>query len=454
MPRVRGGCGIIITMLEYRFIVEKRLSAMKRVMSLLGLVLTLILVVMMLPGIWASTGASLAPDSAPLPVIRAVTSLSTLTPTLKPSPTLSPTPNPTATTAAAHFSIEQAEMVSHYPEGVEYVFRASSDAGPIERVQLRTWMRDGTRSSTTLDWDPEREAFVHFDRMFDPPWFEINYNFSATDAAGNRYTTADLVSEYADTTRKWLRRENDDIIVLMFGARESLIDDLFDTSAQAMQVLEEAFGFELDYKPYVVVMPDQASFQEWQEYPDPYLAGQTMSSRGYTIQTLQWGEGDLIDATVPHELVHIFQGFIGEARDIPAWFTEGNASYFEPVPQYDYEQRVRDVAKNPSFPTLQGQISTEYPGPDGRNRWVYDIGYSFMRYWIGTYGWESHRMFWQAQTELDFEEAMEMATGVSFSELENEWRVYIGAPGAAPTLIPSPTLLPFPTAPGMPASGS
>ncbi len=416
-----------------------------------GLILTLGAILMI---------ASLSRDTAALSfggpadaVAQAGVLVATLTPTPEPSPTLSPTPNPTATAAAAHFSVARAEMISRYPEGAEYLFRATSDAGEIERVQLRTWTRDGRRTSTILDWDVERQAFVHFDRMFSPPWFEINYSFSAIDSAGNRYQTPDLVSEYADHTRKWLRRENDDIIVLLFGARDSLADDLFTSAAQAIQVLEKAFGFSLDYKPYVVVMPDQASFQEWQEYADPFLAGQTMSSRGYTIQTLQWGEDDLINATVPHELAHIFQGFIAEARDIPAWFTEGNASYFEPVPQYDYEQRVRNAVDLPNFPTLQGHISTEYPGPDGRNRWVYDVGFSFMRYWIGTYGWESHQMFWQAQTRHGFEEALELATGVSFPELEAEWRAYIGAPGAAPTLFPTPTLRPFPTAPGMPASG-
>ncbi|GAB4573916.1 MAG: hypothetical protein Kow0077_17880 [Anaerolineae bacterium] len=386
---------------------------------------------------------------APLVPALAQRQIATLTPTPEPTPTLSPTPNPTATAAAAFFTVEQAEMISHYPRGVEFVFRGSSSAGEISRVQVSTRTRDNIRESALLEWDADREAFVYFDRMHSPPWFEINYRFRVSDSAGNQYTTPEMSAEYADHSRKWLRRENEHIIVLTFGTRQSIVDDLFASAAQAMLVLEEAFGFQLDYKPYVVVMPDQASFQEWQEYPDPYLAGQTLSSRGYTIQTLQWGEDELINTTVPHELAHIFQGFIAEARDIPAWFTEGNASYFEPVTQYDYEQRVRDVADHPDFPTLQGQISTEYPGPDGRNRWVYDIGYSFMKFWITTYGWESHRIFWQAQTTHDFKEAMEIATGVSFEKLESQWRAYIGAPGPAPTLIPSPTLLPFPTAPGM-----
>ncbi len=414
----------------------------KRTLVWLGLAIFLAAGALLLPGV----GGRLLPAGA-------LGAISTLTPTPEPSPTAIPTADPTATAAAALFSIEQAAMISRYPDGVEFVFSGSSSAGSIARVQVITWTRDGGRTSMNLEWDAARGAFVHFDRRFSPPWVEINYRFRASDSAGNRYESADLRAEYADNTRKWLRAEDENVVVLMFGARQSLMDDLFTSAAQAMFVLEDAFGFQLDYKPYVVVMPDQASFEEWQEYPDPYLAGQTFSAQGYTIQTLQWGEGDLINATIPHELTHIFQGFIAEAWDVPAWFTEGNASYFEPVPQYDYEQRVRNVAGHPDFPTLQSNISTEYPGPDGRNRWVYDIGYAFMQYWIQTYGWDSHRAFWQAQTTQDFETAMALATGVSFADLENAWRTYIGAPGAAPTLIPLPTLMPFPTAPGMSGSG-
>lgn len=413
----------------------------------------------LLPGMLVLIAALIAggllfgPTGAPLIAAQGRQPIPTLSPTPVPSPTLSPTPNPTATAAAAHFVIQQAEMISRYPAGVEYVFRAKSNAGTIERVQVITWTGDGAANSAPLTWDAQRGAFVYFDRLFSPPWLPLNFRFRAVDSAGNMIQTADMTAEYADLTRKWIRRENDEIVVLMFGARQSLADDLFASATEAMRRLEDAFGFGLDFRPYVVVMPDRASFEEWQEYPEPFLAGLTLSELGYTIQTLQWGEDDLIYTTVPHELTHIFQGFISKARDIPAWFTEGHASYFETVKDYDYEQRVRDVATYPSFPTLQADISTEFPGPDGRGRWVYDLGYSFINYWISTYGMESHRIFWQAQRTMRFKEALAAATGVSFQQLEDGWRAYIGAPGPAPTLIPTPTLPPFPTAPGMSGAG-
>ena len=374
----------------------------------------------------------------------------TLTPSPVPTATLTPTPNPTATAAAAYFTVEQAELVSLYPRGVEYVLKVRSSAGQIERARVSFWTNEGHATSQPLEWDAGRGAWVYFDRMFSPPWFQIHFRFRAMDSVGNFYETEEQVQEYADPTREWVRRENEQIVVLLFGARKSLADDLFASANAAITRLEDAFGFSLDYKPYVVVMPDAQSFQEWQEYAEEYLAGLTLSSMGYTIQTLQWGEQDLVYTTVPHELTHIFQGYIAEAWDIPAWFTEGHATYFETVQQYDYEARVRRVASHPDFPTLRRELSIDQPGPDGGNRWIYDLGYTFVKYWIETYGMESHRIFWQAQVTMDFHEALEFATGRSFEELENEWRRWIGAPGPAPTLWPTPTLMPFPTAPPMP----
>jgi hypothetical protein len=390
--------------------------------------------------------AALLPAPAPAAVAQGDYTIPTITPSPEPPPTRTPAPDPTGTAAAAAITIEEASMTSAYPEGVVYTVRASSTAGAIDRVQVSYRTREGTPTSATLDWDAERDAFTYFDRRYQPPWDKVFYRFRIRDEAGNVLQTEEFDAEYADNTRKWVRRENDEVIVLMTGARDDLADSLFVSSSQAIEVLEEAFGFSLDYRPYVVVM-DHASFQEWQQYPEPTLAGRTTD--GYTVQTLSFGEGDLVDTTVPHELTHIFQGFIAEARDTPGWFIEGHATYFEPIQQYDYAARVRGMVNMPGFPTLQDNFDPGRDGPDGGNRLGYDVGYTFIKYWIETYGWESHRAFWQAQVTMNFDEALEFATGKTLIELEDEWRVYIGAPGPAPTLIPIPTMPALPTAPGM-----
>lgn len=400
--------------------------------------------------------ALLIPATAPTAYAQNPTRvMPTLTLTPTPEPAIEATPNPTQEAAAALFDWQH-EVISRYPEGVEYVVRARSKAGEITGAQVLTWFgEDGASFREPMTWDEERSAFVFYDRFFRPPWVKLQYRFRLIDEAGNSLVTEDMETEYEDPTREWLRLEDENVIVIMFGARESLAEDLFASASSAIETLEDAFGYSLDYKPYVVVMPDAESFQEWQEYPEPQLAGRTDWTSGYTIQTLQWGEGDLVHTTVPHELAHIFQGFIFE-DDYVTWFIEGNATYFEPVKQYDYEGRVRDWVNWERFPTLQLDINTQDDGPDGIGRWTYDVGYTFIKYWIDTYGMESHRLFWQAQVEMDTREALEYATGRTFEELENEWRAYLGVPGPVPTLVPTPTLafdpynLPTPTfqAPG------
>jgi hypothetical protein len=373
-----------------------------------------------------------------------------------PTATAIPPANPVATAQASLFTLEEASLISNYPTGVTFRVRVASSAAEIESIRVRIWTRDSTPESAPLTWDEAAQAYTYFDRLFEPPWFEISYSFRIRDRAGNILETETFTSEYADETRTWTRRENDDVIVLITGGGKGLADDLFASSSNAIRRLEDAFGISLDYNPYVVVM-DQASFEEWQEHLDPSLAGLTYGTRGYTVQTLTFGQSELVDATVPHELTHIFQGFIEEARDIPGWFTEDNATYFEPVPQYNYEARVRAMVNMPGFPTLADNFDPGRNGPDGRNRLGYDMGYTFIKYWIDNYGWESHRVFWQAQVKLDFEEALQLATGQTLAGLETEWRRWLGATGAAPTLIPTPTFPPFPTArpmPTLPGSGS
>lgn len=364
--------------------------------------------------------------------------------------TITATPDPTATAAATLFTIEQATMNSLYPAGLEFVFAGASSAGDIERVTVNLWSQDGTTQRLTLDWDDERGAWVYFDRRYEPPWFQVFYRFRVLDSAGNVYETADMHAEYVDNTRDWVRRENDEVILLTYGVTDEFIDQLFESVTKAVNRLEEAHGFALDYKPYAVVFPDEGSFQEWQEYVQTDLAGLTLSDRGYTVQRVGRDVNDLVYAFLPHELTHIFQGFADEALDIPIWFTEGHATYFETVYSYDYEDRVRNIVIDPRFPTLQDNFDAAQAGPDGRGRLGYDVGYTFIKYWIDTYGLESHRAFWQAQATMNFEDAMQAATGKTMVELETEWRAWLGATGPAPTLIPEPTMLPFPTAPAMP----
>jgi hypothetical protein len=151
---------------------------------------------------------------------------------------------------------------------------------------------------------------------------------------------------------------------------------------------------------------------------------------------------DLAYSTVTHETEHLYQAeFLANRRlyDVPGWFYEGDASFFEVEPSYDYVQAVRDMAANGDLPPLLVGVS-DGPRIDGENpREGYDIGYSFLVWLHEIAGGPSyHAQIMQLLGQnVPFITALETATGISSDEIEREWRLWLGASEAAPTLIPT-----------------
>jgi hypothetical protein len=153
---------------------------------------------------------------------------------------------------------------------------------------------------------------------------------------------------------------------------------------------------------------------------------------------------DLAWGTVLHEVGHLYQAeFAPVAFAGVDWFNEGNATFFELNQQYDYEQRVRNLALNYQLPNMlegsgPGQGSA---GPDGLNRLGYDTGYTFWKWIVENYGLDAHRQIIQTiSTSVSRNEALEMALGMSVQEIEQAWRVWLGASPNPPTLVPIPTM--------------
>ena len=161
---------------------------------------------------------------------------------------------------------------------------------------------------------------------------------------------------------------------------------------------------------------------------------------------------DLAYGTVVHEVEHLYQNeFLSGRRlyDVPGWFYEGDATFFEVNQSYDYEGRVRDMAALDTLPPLLAsvvggpRIDGDYPR-DG-----YDIGYSFF-VWLRTLRGDLsvHREVMASLAEnVPFIDALEAATGMTQIEIERAWRQWLGASEAAPTLIPTWTPPPFPEPP-------
>ncbi|NJL94663.1 MAG: hypothetical protein HC915_13540 [Anaerolineae bacterium] len=122
---------------------------------------------------------------------------------------------------------------------------------------------------------------------------------------------------------------------------------------------------------------------------------------------------------------------------------------------------MRDIAAVGQLPATFVGIGPNPAGlgPDGRGRLGYDVGYTFFVWFTDNFGGlEAHRRYVELVQDVSIgrDEALEMITGLSIQEIETQWRLWLGASGAAPTLLPTitPIFLPTPTPFLIPGSGN
>jgi hypothetical protein len=156
---------------------------------------------------------------------------------------------------------------------------------------------------------------------------------------------------------------------------------------------------------------------------------------------------DVAEATVPHEVGHLYQSDKG-ATSTERWWTEGQASFFELVPSYDYIEYAKINAQRYGLASIREGFNVS---PSQYSRAEYDTGYAFFVYLTETYGLETHFRILQAmQRGSSIIDAVSAATGQSIDAIDQGFRQYMGLTGAVPTEIPTegfklPKLPPTPT---------
>ncbi len=383
---------------------------------------------------------------------------------------------------SADFTVEETTFASNYPRGMTFTIRATSSAGDITRATLYYVLRPGTRERENAEFDAESGAWVarpYSVRGGLPPWIDFDYYWVLADAAGNTYETEPQYGVYADHTREWWSIDTEDITLYWFGELPELGDVVAETMVAMRQYFTEGWGRTLSYKPLAILFPPGRVWDEYVEGGvDPDAAGFTNNGWGYTLQripTLQdplsheaqryrcggywygsrpntpeeWQLQDTVHSIV-HEIVHLYQSDF-RVRG-PYFWTEGQADYFASLfgwrPRDAVSRMLAFAARGYELPTLQG----EGPGGgrtesvDGCHAFGYAIGEHFIRWLVDAYGGlEVHARVVEAMPGRSLAEALEVATGVPFLELENQYRAFLGYPPIQP--LPTPTPYVFPTAP-------
>ncbi len=360
---------------------------------------------------------------------------------------------PGTTVGEAEWTFKDSSFTSNYPDGFSFSVKAYSSTGDITVASVifshtpyqlhRIETQNIDTNLITLEWEHEESL---------PPWVAVNYYWSFIDSEGNRYRSDWILgNEYVDNTDEWTRVESDDVVILL---QDGLSPYAIDLTVEAMDTQHDTFvqawGGTLPYKPRVILFASEADFQQWRRsfFSGPGIIGETNDEWGATVQVVSDDNlFDLAYGTVLHEVGHLYQfAYAPEAFPAGSWFTEGSATLFELNQQYDYEERVRNLAITGALPLLlQGNGPlVQGVGPDGLGRYGYDVGYTFWKWLVINFGLETHQELITAlSTGMDRNTALEFVLGMSIDQIEYEWALWVGADSPAATLVPTWTPPPF-----------
>lgn len=368
-----------------------------------------------------------------------------------------PYDEPAEITGAAEWTLTDLQFISNYPNGFEFMSRATSTGGELAAATI-IWSHNPRAEQTRRIGEVNAETGTVravWDGLGNrvPPWVAVNYRWQLTDRAGNSYRSAWVLGdEYADRTRQWTRGESDyGVVFVQDGMPAETLDLTLRALSETHAVFVEAFGRTLLYKPRIILFADRAAFEEWNSERRGVggsFAGFTDAFWGGTAQV----SGDLHDLVwrlVIHETAHLYQADLYDLRG-PAWWIEGSAVFFEVRPYADYSVRVHNMATQGILPPLLVELGPNpySTGPDGLP-WVgYDMGYAFVKWLVETYGIEAHRAIvalfvegkYATRPADELNLILEEVVGLSPTEIEMRWRVWLGASAQIPTLIPTPTL--------------
>ncbi len=336
------------------------------------------------------------------------------------------------------FVIGESTVRSTYPRGMVFTLSPQSPNGAIQDVWLVIRFHHNSGTRVLAEWDDELEAFVA--HPWDtgegqPAWTQFDFHWRVRDVTGVLVETEPIATEYWDPNREWFRLETPVYLVYWWGLSQDDPDRAANYWAQAIMGTEPrrvaGFGEPIAYKPVATVYGNR---QAWDEtygsgISNPFAGGLTSHDLGMSVQYIPGRATDVdiawIGTVITHELTHMyqFQTNIGG----PLWWTEGQAEWFALNPG-DYDARMMNLATLQDIPSLTSTIGSGTVQADGRRALAYDVGPSFINWLVANYGGiDTMRQIVELQgSTTPVIEAIEEVTGVSFFDLENGWRTYVG----------------------------
>ena len=320
-----------------------------------------------------------------------------------------------------------------FPGGLGFNLTAEADGEIVEiRLYYRT-LEDGIWSYAYPAFDPGQRITASLDldtsgSVYLAPGTQIEYFYIIRDSLGNEHQTSLATLEYVDTRFQWKEVQAGPLVLRYHDIGESRVTSVVnqvETQLERIAGILPAGG----RQPMKGIIYNRRSEAE-AAFP---RQSQTISEQGvyagfsFTDTRVFVGLG-FQPRIIVHEAAHLMlhQALGPKALPLPAWLSEGFASYVEPNSR-PYSGRSLSARGLPL------RAMSSQPGTPGAISTFYRKSESVVAYLIEVHGAESFQRFLAQLAEgRTINEALVGTYGFDVNGLESRWAGHASGPPAPP----------------------
>ncbi|GAB4547859.1 MAG: hypothetical protein OHK0023_09850 [Anaerolineae bacterium] len=317
-------------------------------------------------------------------------------------------------------AIFSAVLTPESPINQAYIFYTQNGGLASHRYQVKVPLNAQPGEKITLTFN-----FTDFYGL-QIPWQQFEWWFELRDKDNRVWRTQPRYDAYADEVfHNWTRTETKHSVMFTYERSTADIQYLANYTDSAYEKAAASFGYDLLYRPHIVIYNTPDDFQAW--------APPAISDRFIGMASGEWGGAvvtfyDTLQYTgtvIQHELIHLFQ-YQSVRKSAPKWWMEGSATYFEgEADGVDEVEVVRRIARLAYPPDFRYRIPDEPPA-GSYVPYPYYAGSTFITFLIEQHGLDAFQQVHVAMAkDEEFVDALVIATGKTLADLNSEFADWI-----------------------------
>ncbi len=262
-----------------------------------------------------------------------------------------------------------------------------------------------------------------------PPGAQVEYWWTAEDAAGKSAETKRILVSFDDDRYKWQSITRDPVTLLWYSGNKDFANALMSAAQQGLQRIEDNTGAIPQGQVRIYIYASAHDLQGAQLFPQQWEGGVTFAGFDIIAIGVSPSELDFGRRAIRHELTHwvVHQiTFNNYGTSLPTWLDEGLATYGEGSLSPDYQAALNHAIENDQLISVRS-LSSPFSAIPEQAYISYGESNSIVTFLIKTYGkGKMVQLLDVFQRGSGYDEALKQVYGFDQDGLDALWQQSLG----------------------------